>query len=284
MSVFDDTACDLGEGPLWHPERQQLFWFDILGKKLLCRGTEKGPDRDFDAPVSAAGWIDEETLLIASASALMRLDLATGARQEVVAIEPGNPLIRSNDGRADPWGGFWIGTMGLKAEPGAGAIYRYHAGELRRLYGGLTVPNAISFAPGRGFACFADTPQQKVMRVALDDKGWPKGEPEVFLDLTGDGLFPDGAVFDAAGCLWLALWGGRGVQAFGPDGTPGRRVEVPADNTTCPAFGGETFDDLFVTSARQDLSEAALRTTRTQGMTFRLTGISKGLPEPRVRL
>lgn len=284
MTVFDDTACFLGEGPLWHPERQQLFWFDILAQKLHCRGSEKVPDHHFDEPASAAGRIDGTTLLVATRSALTRLDLETGARNRIVAVEPDNRRIRSNDGRADPWGGFWIGTMGLKAEPGAGAIYRYHDGALRRLFSGLTVPNAICFAPDRSFACLADTPQQKVMRVSLDDLGWPDGDPEVFLNLAGDGLFPDGAVFDASGRLWLALWGGGGVHAYAPDGTLSQRIEVPADNTTCPAFGGETLEDLFVTSARQDLSEAALRAQPTQGMTFRIPGIARGLPEPCVRL
>ena len=88
---------------------------------------------DFSEHVSAAGWVDHDTLLIASETGLWRFSLTTGRKDLVVALEADNPITRSNDGRADPWGGFWIGTMGKRAEPGAGAIYRFWQGALRRL-------------------------------------------------------------------------------------------------------------------------------------------------------
>jgi len=135
-SVFDDRRCELGEGPLWHPGRKQLFWFDILGKRLLTRTDDGARDWQFSELVSAAGWVDDENLLIASETALFRFDLDSGARSEVCALEADQPNTRSNDGRADPQGGFWIGTMGKTAEPGAGAIYRWFRGELRRLFPG----------------------------------------------------------------------------------------------------------------------------------------------------
>jgi sugar lactone lactonase YvrE len=280
--IFDTRGCALGEGPLWHPERQQLFWFDITGQRLLSRDGETPLEWRFDEPVSAAGWIDLDTLLVASASGLWRFELATGARHLAVPLESDNPRTRSNDGRADPWGGFWIGTMGRSAEPGKGAIYRYFEGRLRKLVGGLTIPNAICFAPNRRDACFADTATHKVMRVALDTAGWPTGAPEVFLDLTAEASNPDGAVFDSEGMLWLALWGEGAVQAFAADGSPTRRIEVTAAQTTCPAFGGADFSTLYVTSARQGLSDDTLRAVPQHGMTFAVNAPAKGLPEPRV--
>ena len=118
--ILDDTACQLGEGPLWHPTRGELFWFDILGKRLHRLGQSWA----FPTYVSAAGWVDDDTLLIASAIALSRFTLSTGATETLIALEADTPVTRSNDGRADPQGGFWIGTMALNAEPGAGAILR----------------------------------------------------------------------------------------------------------------------------------------------------------------
>ena len=109
--IFDDTRCELGEGPLWHPLRQQLFWFDILGKRLHT----KGQHWDFDDHVSAAGWIDHDTLIVASSRALMTFDIITGDTEHLCDLEADNPVTRSNDGRADPQGGFWIGTMGMDA-------------------------------------------------------------------------------------------------------------------------------------------------------------------------
>lgn len=108
--------------------------------------------------------------------------------------------------------------MGKAAEVGAGAIYRYYRGTLRRLYHGLSIPNAIAFTPDARHAHFSDTVTRKVMRVALDAEGWPDAAPEVFIDLTAEGLNPDGAVVDAAGVLWLAQWGAGRVAAYGRDG------------------------------------------------------------------
>ena len=160
--IFDQTQCQLGEGPLWHPTRKQLFWFDILGKRLHT----KGRHWQFDNHVSAAGWIDQDSLLIATDNALRHFDIATGKHRAVCPLEADNPVTRSNDGRADPQGGFWIGTMGINAEEGAGAIYRYYKGELRQLFAPISISNAICFAPDGKAAYFTDTPTQKIMRVA----------------------------------------------------------------------------------------------------------------------
>ena len=145
--IFDNRPCDLGEGPLWHPERQQLFWFDITNSLLRSRDDDHALEWRFDRMVSAAGWVDRDHLLIASERDLVLFDLRTEAETLVIDLEADNPITRSNDGRIDPLGGFWIGTMGKEAEAGAGAIYRFYRGELRRLYPDISIPNAISFAP-----------------------------------------------------------------------------------------------------------------------------------------
>ena len=132
--IFDSTPCKLGEGPLWHPLRQSLFWFDIQNCLMLERSLADDQPRrfQFEEYVSAAGWVDRDTLLIASETALFRFNLTAHDRENMIALEEHNPTTRSNDGRADPYGGFWIGTMGKASEPGAGAIYRYYRGALRK--------------------------------------------------------------------------------------------------------------------------------------------------------
>ncbi|QYZ69060.1 SMP-30/gluconolactonase/LRE family protein [Neotabrizicola shimadae] len=287
MTVFDDRVCELGEGPFWHPLRGQLFWFDILGRRLMCRGAEGAREWVFPEMVSAAGVIDRDELLVASETALFRFNLETGARRDVVGLEADDPATRSNDGRADPMGGFWIGTMGKVEgpdEPKRGSIYRFFKGELRRLYTGFGVTNSISFSPDGRVACFSDTPSHRVMRVALDPDGWPAGEPEVFLDFTEEMLLPDGAVMDAEGVLWLAFWEGARVAAYGPDGRFLKAVPFPAPHTTCPAFGGADLTTLFCTSARVGLSEAERPSWPQGGMTFAAEGVAKGQPVPLVRL
>jgi sugar lactone lactonase YvrE len=280
--IFDDRRCELGEGPLWHPTRNQLFWFDILTNRMLSQDAAGQQEWHFPERVSAAGWMDDNRLLIASETALTRFDLRDGSRDLLTPLEADNPLTRSNDGRADPHGGFWIGTMGKKAEAGAGSIWRYHEGELRRLFPGISISNAICFAPdGRG-AHFADTAIGKVWRVALDTDGWPVGQPELFLDLAPLNLNPDGAVVDAAGLMWIAQWGAARVAAYAPDASLVRVVEFDAPHTSCPAFGGPDLTTMFCTTAQEGL-DAATRAARAQsGKVFAAMGVAKGQAEHRV--
>jgi sugar lactone lactonase YvrE len=282
--IFDDRKCLLGEGPLWHPLRQQLYWFDILGNRLLSRSGDAPQEWAFDQHVSAAGWVSKDELLIASESALFRFNLDTGLRTDLAALEADKPQTRSNDGRADPQGGFWIGTMGKKAEAGAGAIWRFYKGELRRLFARISIPNSISFRPDGKVAQFSDTVTGKVMQVALDAEGWPRGEPSVFLDLTTEGRHPDGAVLDAGGVTWLAEWGSARVAAYGPDGSFLKAVLFDAPHTSCPAFGGPDLTTLFCTTAREHMDAAALAAFPKSGMTFVAANVAKGQAEHQVIL
>lgn len=276
MTPINDTRCTLGEGPLWHPERAEFFWFDIIGCKLhsLAKTWE------FDEMVSAAGWIDRATMLIASETRLFVFDLETGHQRDLSPLEADMPHTRSNDGRADPQGGFWIGTMGKRAEKGAGSIWRWYRGELRKLFDEISIPNAISFAPDGRSACFTDTVTQQVMRVALDAQGWPAAPAECWLDLRGTPYKPDGAVFDAGGNFWLAQWGAGRVAAYAPNGDFLRAVSFSAAHTSCPAFGGPDLTDLYCTTAREGLA----RPTPLDGATFCLRDVGKGLQEACVRL
>ncbi len=277
MTAFDPRPCALGEGPIWHPERGQFLWFDILNRRLLAEG---GAEWTFDRMASAAGWIDRDRLLVATETGLAALDLGTGAMEDLAAVEADRPDTRSNDGRADRQGGFWFSTMGKRAEPGAGSIYRYHRGRVERLFTGLTIPNAICFAPDGRLAYFADTPLGLVWAQPLDAEGWPKGERRVFLDLKPEGLNPDGAVTDAGGGVWCAKWGAGAVMRYDPDGRRTHVLAVGGRHSSCPAFGGAALDRLLVTTALQGIEDP----DPAQGLPYLLEPGFRGLPEPRVLL
>jgi sugar lactone lactonase YvrE len=284
-SVFDGHLCRLGEGPLWHPERNQLYWFDITNNRLLSRTADGPAEWFFDENVSAAGWVDHDTLLIASETAFWRYSLTDGSRDRLAPLEADNPVTRSNDGRANPWGGFWIGTMGKTVEFEVGAIYRYYRGEIRQLFDKITVSNAICFTPDRRFAYFSDTPTQLVMRQTLDEKtGWPTGDPVVFLDLRNRKIRPDGAVVDKGGNIWIAKYGGSGVSCYAPDAQLLHSVELDALQTTCPAFGGPDLTTLFCTSAFQNLSAEQISAQPSNGALFAVEGMGHGQAEHRVIL
>ncbi|WP_299031017.1 SMP-30/gluconolactonase/LRE family protein [uncultured Sulfitobacter sp.] len=274
VKVFDATQCALGEGPLWHPERHSLFWFDILEMRLYGEGSV----RQFDEHVSAAGWVDHDTLLIASETQLFSYNLETGAQTHIAPLEADNAVTRSNDGRADPFGGFWIGSMGKQAEKYAGTIHRYYRGAVEVLFEGITVSNAICFTPDRKFALYTDTHSRRVMRVALDAEGWPKDAPEVFIDTRIEGLNPDGAVIDAQGCLWVAQWGASRVARYGSDGVFMGAVSIAAKQASCPAFGGPDLSTLYITSAAVGLDGP------DEGKTYFIETQAQGQREHRVIL
>ena len=282
--THDLRPCELGEGVLWHPERGQLFWFDITRGRLLSQDDTGPREWRFEGCASAAGWVDARTLLVATEAALGRFDIETGAFEVLHALEADDAATRSNDGRADPMGGFWIGTMGKGAEAGAGALYRLHRGELRRLRDGISIPNAICFAPDGRTAYFADTPTGHLTAQALDAEGWPAAEPEPLIDFRPDELNPDGAVTDADGNLWVAQWGAGRVACHAPDGTLLRALDVPGVHASCPGFGGEGLRDLFVTTAREGLSEEEVARAPENGRVFVIRGAGRGRPEPRVVL
>lgn len=284
--IFDKRQCQLGEGPIWHPLRQQFFWFDIFSKKLLSRAAGKGGfsgdslEWQFDEYASAAGWIDRDHMLIATETGLYRFHLDSGEKTLVIALETDKPGNRSNDGRADPQGGFWIGTMGKQAEPEAGAIYRFYRGELRLLYDRLTIPNSICFAPDGRCAYYTDNgPNMIIFRQSLNADGWPEGEPEVFVDLQDEQRTPDGSVVDRQGALWNAQWGSSRVARYLVDGQFDFAIEVAATHSSCPAFGGPDMNSMLITSARAYLDEPGDQ----DGVCFLVTDSSiRGVPEPAV--
>jgi sugar lactone lactonase YvrE len=278
--IFDSRVCELGEGAFWHPLRQQFFWFDILGRCLRSRLGGQELEWAFDRIVSAAGWVDVNRLLIASETGLFLFNLETGVQEPVAAVEADQPATRSNDGRADRQGGFWFGTMGKQAQKEAGAIYRFYRGEVRKLYSAITIPNAICFAPDGRTAYFADTRLATVWTQALDHSGWPVGERQVFLDLSGEGLNPDGAVVAADGSFWCAKWGSAAVMSYTPDGQRSGQVAVGGLHASCPAFGGPALDEMLVTTAREGIAAP----DAGQGVPYLVHPGVRGLPEPQVIL
>ena len=112
MKIFDKRNVNWRR-PFWHPIRQELFWFDILSSKMFHKKPDQQPIvHEFNRMVSAAGWVNKNVLLIASETNLFLYDLNTRVEKHLIDLEKDNLKTRSNDGRSDPWGGFWIGTMG----------------------------------------------------------------------------------------------------------------------------------------------------------------------------
>jgi sugar lactone lactonase YvrE len=276
--------CHLGEGPTYDPTTDTAWWFDILERRLFECRIETGEMRVHALPkmASALARIDGERQLILCDDGLYVREVASGRMDLFLSVEADNAATRCNDARVHPSGTFWFGTMGRKAEAGAGAIYALHHGQLIKLFPDITIPNAICFSPGGDIGYFADTRKQLLNRVSLDPAtGLPVGDPAPLIQGV-HGM--DGAVVDADGLIWNAHWGAGRIAVYDPHGQHLRSLRVPAKQSSCPAFVGRDLSRLLVTSAWEHMDEAARAADPEHGRTFLLHANARGSAEPDVRL
>ncbi|MCO4319408.1 SMP-30/gluconolactonase/LRE family protein [Phyllobacterium sp. 21LDTY02-6] len=286
IGIFHDEACELGEGPGYDPLTGNVWWFDIVTGRLFEKPLSGGAAsvHELGQMASALAIVDANRQLISTETGLFLRDRRSGALTMHQPIEADNPSTRSNDARVHPAGAFWIGTMGKKAEKGAGSIYWYRQGELRKLFADMTITNSICFAPDGRTAYFADTGRNIIWRVETDaETGLPSGEPVVFHEHREKGGV-DGAVVDAEGNLWNACWGRSAVDIYAPTGQRIRTIDLPVQQTSCPAFVSETSGDIIVTTAFQDMSANARRGDPDAGKTLLVKTEGKGRLDPPVRL
>ena len=285
-TTLSAERCHLGEGPTYDAATDTAWWFDILERRLFEAniGSRQVKVHALGKMASALARIDAGRQLIVTEDGLYIRHVAGGRMELFVALEADNPLTRSNDARVHPTGTLWLGTMGRKAEPRAGAIYALHRGQISRLYPDITIPNAICFLPNGETGYFADTATNILYRVSLDGAtGLPAGEPRPFIRHIGTGGI-DGAVVDADGLIWNARWGVGCVDVYDSDGRRLRCYRVPARQSSCPAFVGRDFSRLLVTSAWQGMDEAARAGDPEHGRTFVLEAKARGRAEPDVKL
>ena len=286
VSILCAKRCHLGEGPTYDPLTDIAWWFDIREGRLFEAhlGSNGIRIHELGRMASALARIDAERQLIAAEDGLYIRRIADGTMTLYRSLEADNPGTRSNDARMHSSGTFWIGTMGRGAEPGAGAIYALHRGKISTLFSKISIPNSICFSPDGSTGYFADTARNVLYRVALNPAtGLPRAEPEVLVRHTGIGGL-DGSVVDADGQIWNARWGAGCVDVYSPYGERLRSLRVPARQASCPAFVGSDLSRLLVTSAWQDMDEAARAADPEHGRTFIHDAGARGRAEPDVRL
>lgn len=281
-----EDLMELGEGPTHDAATGLLYWFDILGKTLCALDVATGELSKHPLPFlgSVLAVVDEKRQLIASDQGLFLRDGMTGTLSAYATIEE-KPQNRSNDGRVHPSGALWIGTMSRTAETGAGAIYHVAGTTVTKLFEAVSIPNGICFSPDGSVGYFNDSKVNHMMRVELDPMtGLPTSPPTVFIDQSRRQGVIDGSVVDLDGTIWNANWDGGAVDRYAPDGSQIARYAAPMRRPTCPAFYGNRFDRLAVTSCWEGLSDAERAEDKLAGVTFDLGVSVKGKPEPRFKL
>jgi sugar lactone lactonase YvrE len=255
---LDVPPSMLGEGPVWSGRAQCLYFVDIVSRRLQAYWPSTGAHKtwDFETYVSSLAECESGGLILALGDRVVRFDPAKGpgALEELVVLERDRPANRLNDGKVDPWGRFWVGSMRVAEDAREGRLWCVTPdGKGRAVRDGIGVSNSIAFDRARGRMFFADSMTGTIERADLDSSG-ALGAWQPFAK-AGKGA-PDGSCTDADGYLWNAEWGGWRVCRYAPDGTLDRTIEIPASRPSCCTFGGAGYRTLFVTSARYNMTAA----------------------------
>jgi len=291
------VACHslLGESPMWHPREQALYWCDIPGHRLERFKPATGEHRHwpFDTDVACCAPMLDGNLLLAMRDGLWRFDTATGERSELAAPPYDGATERFNDGKCDPQGRFWVGTIFEPRDPPQAALYRYARGELTKQAAGITVSNGLGWSPDGRTMYWSDTKAHTVFAFAFDPADGSLSARREFARFapkdaaapasahsahSAYGGRPDGAAVDAEGCYWVAMFEGARVVRLSPAGEVLREVRLPVRCPTMPAFGGADLRTLYITTARQNRPAAELAGEPWAGCVLQLRVDVPGLP------
>lgn len=284
VDVLLRRADKLGECPIWDDSSGALYWVDSRAPAVHRCDPANGTVDTWPQPaiVGSIAFRRGGGLLLALQSGIHKVDRPGDQPSLVVDPEPDRPTNRLNDGRCDPAGRFWVGSMSEVAREPLGSLYCLDAdGTCRRAFNEVIVPNSLAWSPDGRTMYFADTYRQTIWRFDYDMASGAVAERRVFRDTRGQPGRPDGSAVDADGCLWNCEYGGGRVVRYRPDGEIDQVVPVPAANPTCCCFGGADLRTLFVTSATQRLTPEQLAQQPLAGSVFAVRVPISGMPEYR---
>jgi len=271
----------LGEGPLWDPASNVLYWVDLLGKQLFKGNPVDGSFESQSLPYAAsrATLCDDGQLLI---SFLRRPAFGAFGSDDYMLIDLGDIVAagqRFNDGACDAAGRFWTATYDGDRGSANGRLVAIEGSRVSVKAEGVRMPNGIRWSPDGKTMYFVDSWPGQVWAYDFDAGAGVLGNRRLFLDFEGTGVKPDGCAIDEQGCLWIAEVNRSRVARYTPSGTLDSVVLVPADKPTSVSFGGGDRRTLYITSRTDGLSDAALALQPQAGAVFAARVSTPGLPE-----
>ncbi len=276
-----DTKSELGEGAIWNYKTGELYWVDITGKILNIYNPSTGNNKEMFTGQMVGTVVPAESgkVLVALQNGIYSLDPQTGTKNLIVDPEENLPSNRFNDGKCDPAGRFWAGTMSTSGGKNAGALYRLDADSvIHKMIDKVSVSNGIVWSPNHSRMYYIDTPTQKVMGYDYNNETGAISNPKVAIEIPAEMGSPDGMTIDADGNVWVALWGGSAVGCWNPGtGELIRTIKVPAKNVTSCAFGDADLGTLYITTARQSTSDEDLKKFPGAGGVFKIKPGVKGI-------
>jgi D-xylonolactonase len=251
--IVADCSCKTGEGPLWHPLEQKVYWVDIPAGKLFRWDPASGQVETCIGGGEALGGYTVQpdgALLLFMARGAIKL-WREGQLTTLVAEIPEEREGRFNDVIADPTGRVFCGTMPSGGRQGS--LYLLDTtGALTRVLDDAGLSNGMAFSQDRKRFFHTDSARRVIRRFDFDEASGAITNPSVFAEVPdGEGV-PDGLTADAEGYLWSARWDGSCIVRYAPDGAEVRRVAFPAKKVSSMTFGGPGYDELYVTTAGGD--------------------------------
>ena len=293
--IASTQADQLGESPFWHPDELMLYWLDIPGKQIHRLNVFVGSVESWAmpsepgsmAPAKSAG--QSSGLVIALRDGIYRARDWGGTLEKLVAATHDSAATRFNDGKADPTGRFWAGTMYEPRTTASAQLFSLDNGVLDAKVSHATIANGLAWSPDSRTLYWADTPTHTVRAWDWDAntnamsgerifKQWP-GKPAGWqVGSPGYGGRPDGAAVDAEGNYYVAMFEGARLCKLSPDGVELASIPLPAQCPTMPCFGGDDLKTLYVTTARYNRSDAELKAYPDSGCVFSMRVDTPGLP------
>ena len=286
-TVVDDGTL-LGECPVWSAAENVLYWEDIDGKRVHRYDPATGQDEVRSTPGRPGSFVltnSPGTLVVAMEHELVWLDWASGEVSPFVPVEAAGTGNRLNDGRCDHGGRFVVGSMyeNPSDQKSNGVLHSIdQSGTVTDLRENIGVTNGIAFDPLYNRMYFADSFTRKVIVWDYHTATGARSNERVFADYGDLPGLPDGACVDSEGFYWSASVYGWALTRFNPDGEVDRRIEVPVQKPSMPAFGGPDLKTIYITTIGNagDTASESGRDGFTPGALLAVDSDIAGISEP----
>jgi sugar lactone lactonase YvrE len=260
VHLAQDARATIGEGPVWDERSGRLHWVDIPAGLIHRFSPADGSDAVLAVgqPVGSLGLGSHDGLVLSTSDGFGLMSPGSEQIERLIEVEQHLPSNRMNDGRCDPAGRFWAGTMAWEHTPGAGALYRLEqlgpSLTVTRVLGGLTVANGIDWSLDGRLMYYIDSPTQRVDVFDFDLDTGTISNRRSFAEIPAAEGLPDGMMVDADGYVWVALFGAGKLRRYAPTARIDREILLPVTLVTSAAFGGADLADLFITTAKHRLT------------------------------
>ena len=278
VEVVTAAGAELGEGPVWDARSGRLAWVDITANRLHLTDAVGGSSEVIEVPLHVGAVAPRAAGGFVAALQDGFWVVGDGPARRIAAIPEARPGLRFNDGKCDPAGRFWAGTMAYDQASGAGALYRLDLdGRAQMVLDDVTVSNGLVWSLDGGSMHYIDTPTQRVDAFSYDAVTGEIRDRRSEIHIPPEAGAPDGMTIDAEGGIWIALWGGGAVHRY-LDGRLERAIKLPVSQPTSCCFGGEGLSELYITSAWQGLSARQRRAEPLAGALFCVRPGVRGIP------